>query len=163
MTSLYVMTQEFIEIADQLEEMELDAETIKDTLDSVQAPLEQKVENIVKYMRSLEALSAARKEEAKKLTELAGKDLKKAECLKKYMTDNLKNANIKELQAGIFSLKFKKGTESTVINESELPEQYWIPQEPKPMSKTELKKLLKEGQEIPGVSLVRGEESLVIK
>jgi hypothetical protein len=166
--SLYQITNEFLEIVGQLEEMELDQETFQDTLDSLQVPIEQKVENIVKYMKSLEALAEAKKAEAKRLSESAASDLKKAEFFKNYMTDNLKKAGINKLQAGVFSLGWRKGSEVVQVDESKIPRadewpELYIDRDPVFMGKTDLKKMIKEGQEIPGVSLVRNPDSLVVK
>jgi hypothetical protein len=159
-----------MEIVGQLEEMELDQETFQDTLDSLQAPIEQKVENIVKYMKSLEALAEAKKAEAKRLSESAASDLKKAEFFKNYMADNLKKAGINKLQAGVFSLGWRKGSEVVKIDEERIPHTVTINGEVNQIAKYEtkfdktlIKKLLKEIDEIPGVSLVRNPDSLVVK
>jgi hypothetical protein len=168
MSNLYQLTNDFMEIVNQLEEMELDSEVLQDTLDSLQAPIEEKVENSVKYMKSLEALADAKKLEAKRLSDSASSDLKKVEWFKNYMADNLKKANITKLQAGIFSLSWRKGTEVVQIDETKTPTadeapHLYLYQEPKFIGKADLKKLIKEGKEIPGVSLVRNEDSLTIK
>jgi hypothetical protein len=174
MSNLYELTNEFNEIVMDLEQYELDLEVYQSTLDSLKAPIEEKVENIVKYMKSLEALAEAKKAEAKRLSESAASDLKKAEFFKNYMADNLKKANITKLQAGVFSLGWRKGTEVVNVDEDLVPETIarvggaFRLKEPQPLkliSKTELKKILKEHPEIkiPGVSLVRNPDSLVVK
>jgi hypothetical protein len=139
-----------------LNENEIDQEVIQDTLDSLQAPIEEKIENIVKYMKSLEALADAKKLEAKRLSDSASSDLKKAEWFKNYMADNLKKVGIKDIQAGVFKVGFKKGSEVVKIDETKTPTADQAPhlylyQEPKFIGKADLKKLIKEGKEIPGV------------
>jgi hypothetical protein len=167
--SLYQLTNDFMEIVSQLEEMELEPETMQDTLDSLQTPIEEKVENIVKYMRSLEVLAEAKKAEAKRLSESATSDLKKAEWFKNYMADNLQKAGIQKLQAGVFSLGWRKGSEVIQIDETRIPSYEDAPHlyevEPKLYGKATFKKLLKENPEIeiPGVSLVRNPDTLTIK
>ena len=166
--NLYTLTNEFNEMASQLEEMELDPEVFQDTLDSLQAPIEEKIENIVKYMKSLEALADAKKLEAKKLSDSASSDLKKAEFFKNYMADNLKKANISSIQAGVFQLKFKKGSEVVLVDETKTPSvaeapHLYLYQEPKLISKPDLKKLIQSGKEIQGVKIVRNPDALVVK
>ena len=95
--SLYTLTNEFSGIVAELEEYDLDPEVFQSTLDSLTLPIEQKVENIIKYMKSLESLAEAKKAEAKRLSESAASDLKKAEWFKAYMADNLTKAGIKNL------------------------------------------------------------------
>jgi hypothetical protein len=159
---LYELSQEFKMIQDQLEEMEIDPDTLQDTLDSLKMPMEDKAENIVKLMKSWEASAEAKKAEAKRLQESASRDLKEIEKMKNYLSYNLLQAGVKELNAGLFKLKFQKGREVVEVNEKMLPEQYFI-QKPVAMSKTELKEKLKEGERIPGVSIIRKPDSLVIK
>jgi hypothetical protein len=168
MSNLYVLTNEFNEIVKDLEQYDLDPEVFQSTLDSLQAPIEEKVENIVKYMKSLEALAEAKKSEAKRLSESAASDLKKVEFFKNYMADNLKKANITKLQAGVFSLGWRKGSEVVQIDDLQVPTPFeaphlYVEQEPKFIGKADLKKLLKEGQQIKGVSLFRNEDTLAIK
>jgi chromosome segregation ATPase len=163
MPSLYQLSHEFLAIKAQLEEAEIDEETLSDTLESLQMPIEEKAENVVKYMKELEALAEAKKAEAEILRKAAESDLKKAENLKKYLQDNLNKLGIKKLQAGLFSLSFRKGSEVVEVDENQLPEQYFVPQEPTPLGKSDLKKLIKEGNEIPGVQIVRKPDSLQVK
>lgn len=164
MGSLYEITQEFMEFQKQLEDMDLDDQTFSDTLDSAMWSIEIKAENIIKHMKTLEALADAKKLEAKRLSDSASSDLKKVEFFKNYLADNLKKANISKLQAGVFSLGFRKGTEVVQVDEYLVPEEFWVSEVvTKPLGKSELKKLLKEGTEIPGVSLVRNPDSLVVK
>lgn len=173
MGRLYEITQEFMEFQKQLEEMDLDDQTFADTLDSAMFSIEVKVENIIKHMRTLEALAEAKKTEAKRLSESAEKDLKKIEWFKNYMADNLQKAGINKLQAGVFALSFRKGSEVVEVDESKIPSYFeeptlYIEQEPKFLGKAELKKILKNNEQynlkqIPGVSLVRKPDSLVVK
>lgn len=174
MASLYHLTREFLDIANQLEEMELDAETIANTLESLEVPIEEKAENIIKFAKNLEAMAEARKNEAKRLNELATKDLKKSERLLSYLDDTLKLLGKKQLTAGVFEVKYKKGLEVVEIVESEIPD-FIIDAEKgqidlkveqvviKVMGKPDLKRLVKEGFNIPGVTLVRKQDSLVVK
>jgi hypothetical protein len=164
MASLYNLTAEFMQIAEQLEEMELDQETFTDTLESLQIPIENKAENIIKFAKNLEAMAEARKAEAKRLTEQAAKDLKKAERLISYLDHSLQMLNQKQLTAGIFEIKYKTGSEVVQVDETKLPKEFWkVETVEKPFDKPTLKKYLKEGLEIPGVKVIRNADKLVIK
>ena len=163
MASLYELANEYLEAMNKIEEMDLDPEIVKDTLDSLQSPIEEKAENVIKYMKNLESDEKALKEEAERLKAKADHVKKKREQLKNYLDYNLQAAGIRELKAGLFEVRYRKGSEIIEINEEELPKDYWVPQDPKPLSKTELKKLIKSGNEIEGVRLVRNPDSLIIK
>lgn len=161
--SLYDLTNDFLEVVTKLEDMELDEAALSDTLESLQQPIEEKAENIIKYVRNIEALATAKKEEAKRLQSSASADLLRAENILKYLDENLKRANIDKMQAGLFEVKYRKGSTVVQIDENQLPAQYWVPQDPKPMSKTDLKKRLQAGETIPGAQLIKKSDTLVIK
>lgn len=168
MSSLYSLADEFLSMIQQLEEMEIDSETMADTIESLQLPIEDKIENIIKFAKNLESLSTARKAEAKRLNELAAADQKKADKLISYIDETLQRLGKKKMNAGIFELKYRKGSEVVIVNEILLPNQYERPDfyttETKlTIGKPKLKEMLKAGEEIPGVSIVRNKDSLVIK
>lgn len=163
MTSLYVYTQEFLEVMAQMNEMDLTAETVRDTLESYEAHISEKAENIIKYSDELKAEAEMLKAQAKKFSEAAAKKLKKADDLVAYLDENLKKMGIKELQAGMFKLSYRAPSKVTLVDEALLPKKYFIKQDPKPMSKPELKKLVEAGTKIPGVSIVDGVSNLQVK
>jgi hypothetical protein len=168
-STLYHMTQEFLEIKNQLEEMEgLDPQTIQDTLETYKGDLVDKAENVAKYIRSLESHAEMKKQEAKRLNESAKTDLNRVESLTTYLDTMMQAADLKEMTAGIFTLKYRKGSEVIQINADKLPT--W--KERKDLydvtpvfkySKTDLKRMIKDGEEIPGVEIIRNPDKLVLK
>lgn len=162
-TSLYSYTKTFLEVREELENMELDAGILSDTLETYQDDIESKMENVIKYRNELLGLAELQKAEAKKLTEAAKAKEKKAAALEDYMDQAMKAIGKDKLQAGAYMLNYRKGSEIVLIDEDKLPKKYFIPQDPKPMDKPELKKLIQAGKEIEGVSLFRNPNTLQIK
>lgn len=161
---LYQMSEEMLRIQAQLEEMDLDDKTMADTMNSISSDLglPEKVEGSVKMMKSFEAEAKALKEEAKRLTDRAKASENKAKWLKEYLASNLTVAGVKSLDAGIFKVGFRKTPPSVQIDEgATVPDAFLVPQDPK-VDKTNLKKWLKDGNEVEGISLVSG-ESLSIR
>lgn len=163
MTSLYNYTQEFLELKAQLEELDLDPKAFADTLESYEDNISDKAENIIKYSDELKAEAEMLKAQSKKFSEAATKKQKKADDLLAYLDENLKKMGIKELQAGMFKLSYRKPSKVTLVDEELLPKDYWIKQPDKPMSKPELKKLVDAGTKIVGVSIVDGSSNLQVK
>lgn len=153
---------EIVDAMQQVEQLLEQGADVQDTLDALELELEEKVENIAKVVKNYEAMAAARKAEAKRLKEAAEKDEAKADRLKEYLRFYLQRLGKKKVETNIFTVRLQKGRESIVVDEEKLPDEYWVV-ERKPMGKTVLKELLKEKGEIPGVSVVQGEESLVIR
>lgn len=163
MTSLYKYTQDFMELKQTLEDMELDADLIWDTLEANKELIIDKAEDVLKFRNELLALAEAQKSEAKKMIESANKKERKADDLLGFLDTTMKQLEMKELQAGIFKLNYRAGSKSTIVDKSLLPKEYWVKQDPVPMSKPELKKLVDAGTEIPGVRIVTGPPSLQVK
>lgn len=143
----------------------LDLSEVQDTLDAIQGELADKAEGLVKSIRNYEADAAAKKNEAERLVEAAKADLAKADNLAKFLDSALKVSGVKSLHAGVFSLKYKKGSKITEVDVNKLPKKYWVtvPATEKPMPKPELKKLLDAGKQIEGVRIVQNPDVLVIK
>lgn len=161
--SLYHYTKEFLEVKNALDNMEHNEDAYIDTLDSFKELIIDKAEDVIKYRNELLALAKAQKEEANRMLEASKKKEQKADTILGYLDNTMRNLELTELKAGNFVLDYKKGSERTLVDEKLLPKEYWVPQEPKPMGKDELKKLVKAGTEIEGVKVVRGPDTLRVK
>ncbi len=157
---IYEIAQQYAIIKD----MDLDEEVLQNTLEALQGTLEEKADNITKIMKELELTAEAKKSEAKRLQESAQADLKKVERLKDYLHHNLSLAGVKKLNTGTFNISIMKGREAVKVDLEKLPSEYWITPDPVPISKTELKKIMKEQEiNIDGVEIIRNPDTLQIK
>lgn len=154
---LYEITDALIQVEDLLEA----GEDVQDTIDALQLSLEDKIEGLVKVIRNFEASAEAKKNEAKRLKEQAEKDQANADRLKDWIKLNLIRLGKKKVETDLFKVTVTKPREKIEVDETRLPDDYFIIKR-EPISKTELKKLVKE-QEIPGVQIVLGESGLMIK
>lgn len=160
--TLYQITDTIRQLQDYIESGEVDEEVIRDTLESWEGELEQKLENTYKYVKTLEAHAKAKEDEAKRLKEEAQRDKNHAEKLMKGMEMYLDMIGKREVKTPLFTFKFYKGREVVDIDESKLPDDYWQTYR-KPISKTELKKLIESGKEIEGVQIVRNPDYLKVR
>lgn len=154
---LYEITDVLLQVEELLEA----GEDVQDTLDALQLSLEDKIEGLVKVIRNFEASAEAKKNEAKRLKEEAEKDQANADRLKDWIKLNLIRLNKKKVETDLFKVTVTKPREKIEVDETRLPDDYFIIKR-EPISKTELKKLVKE-QEIPGVQIILGEPGLMIK
>lgn len=164
MKTLYNYADDFRQVSEALSEIETSEELIN-ILESYSVPLAQKAENVVKYSQHLVRLAEMQEVEAKELTEASKKNKERSESLIRYLDTAMQVSGLKELQAGVFNLKYHKGREVVQIDVDKLPEDYFVTQEappPKPMSKPELKKLVESGEKIAGVTIVRNPDSLKV-
>lgn len=154
---LYEITDALLQVEDLLEA----GEDVQDTIDALQLSMEDKIEGLVKVIRNFEASAEAKKNEAKRLKEQAEKDQANADRLKDWIKLNLIRLGKKKVETDLFKVTVTKPREKIEVDETRLPDDYFIIKR-EPISKTELKKLVKE-QEIPGVQIILGEPGLMIK
>lgn len=136
-----------------IQEMDLDEETLRDTLDSIIGEAEPKAENIVKWIKNLKGENIAIKEEETRLKNKRITNENKIKALNLYLEDFLKNSGLTRLKTGLFTLSIQNNPPSVEIHDATLiPPQFLIAQMPQ-IDKTAIKELLKQGVEIPGATL----------
>lgn len=149
--------------------MVIDPEAVKaewldawfDTLEMLEANLEVKVENTAVFIKSLTLLAKEQKAEAKKLSERAKVNERKAETLKKYILDNMKLVGINKIDRPRACVTVRKNPPSLKIeSEDKLIDmlqtngrddllRYSKPE----IRKTDIKKLIQSGESFEGVKL----------
>ena len=137
-------------------------EEIRDTMDSLEAATEDKVNFICWLNDRAEATS----DFAKKKIELLKKEKKSAENtsqnINQYLTSILDNYGIKEFQTKKYRLKPRNYRASTVItNEDKLPVEYKKVIEEVKIDKTAIYKALKDGSEVPGAHLEPNRKTVI--
>lgn len=155
---LYEIKEQFLRLAD----MELDEQTMNDTLESLQFDLEEKADNIACLIKQLEAESDAIKSEAKNLTERAKSKEAKAEKLTAYLFDAFKAVGAQKVETARNIITIKKNPFSVVLDDDFSVNEYLIEKTIIQADKEKLKADLKDGKTIPGARLEQ-KERLAIK
>lgn len=151
--NLYELSLSFQEV----QNMDLDPEVMKDTLDSIEDAIENKAENIAKLIRNLESDVSAYKEEEDRLKTKRQATENKVKWLKTYLEDNIKMTGKTKFKSGMFNFSIQKNPASVnITDERIIPEEFLIQQPPK-VDKTSLKEILKRGIEVPGAELKQTE------
>ena len=151
--NLYELSLSFQEV----QNMDLDPEVMKDTLDSIEDAIESKAENIAKLIRNLESDVSAYKEEEDRLKTKRQATENKVKWLKTYLEDNMKLTGKTKFKSGMFNFAIQKNPASVnITDEKIIPEEFLIQQPPK-VDKTSLKEILKRGIEVPGAELKQTE------
>lgn len=150
---LYELTDNYnhvLEIAEQL-----DAETLKDTLDSIDEAIEIKVENTAKVIRILESNVAAIDMEQKRLTNRKSTLNNNITGIKRYLQEEMEKVGKEKIKGQLFNVGIQNNPQSVrVVDESLIPEEYFTPQPPK-LNKKELLRDLKNGDEFTGAELIQ--------
>ena len=132
------------------EDLEL-SDAVGDTLDALNEAIEAKAEDVASFIFSLQADSAALKQEEQRLAERRRLNDAKIERMKTYLHDMLDDAQIDKVKGTLFTIGFRKSEKVAVTDVDALPERFLrIKREP---NLTALKEALKAGQAFEGVSI----------
>lgn len=133
------------------EDLEL-SDAVGDTLDALNEAIEAKAEDVASFIFSLQADSAALKQEEQRLAERRRLNDAKVERMKTYLADMLQEADIDKVQGLKYTIGFRKSDKVAVTNVDALPERFLrVKREP---NLTALKEALKAGQAFDGATLV---------
>lgn len=160
MTSLYVLTGDYLALANKLSESDLDEQTIHDTLEGASGELEEKATNVACFIQNLEAGAQAIKEAEKRMADRRKAIENKADQIRRYLFDNMKRSGISKIESPYFALTIKKNPPSVVIDDPKaIPDDYMaIPTPPPPApDKKLIAQAIKDGFEVPGAHLEQGE------
>jgi hypothetical protein len=165
--SLFQIAAEHRAMVTRLMDLDLDEQTLADTLEGESYPLEQKAQNITYVIRNCQFEQDAIDKEIERLAALKQSIARREKQLRDYTQRCMEIAGVTKISAGTFSLSLQKNPASVEIFEPALiPEPYMRLPEPKPPVAAPDKKLIaqaiKDGFDVPGAKLVQGTR-LVIK
>ena len=164
MTALFQLAAGHRALADKLHNLDLDDQTIADTLESEGGDLVEKCKNVAAVFRNLESDAKQIKEAEQQLAERRKAIEKRAESLKNYLKTNMEVAGITKIECPWFLISIAQNPEAvTVDDESLIPRDYFkeIPATFQ-LDKAMVKQAIKDGFNVPGAHLSRG-TSLRIK
>lgn len=157
--TLYDLKGQWKDLLDRLSDMDLDAQTVLDTLEAseVQTALEEKVQGYEMVARSFEAPIPAIDAEIKRLQALKKASQNRADVLRKRVHDAMVELQIEKIKCPLFEVRRQKNPVAVEIYNAELvPFEYWKTPEPE-INKAELKAALQAGKEIEGARLTQSE------
>lgn len=146
MATLYKLTEEYLELLDLLEDDSVDQEVVNDTLEAVGGEIEVKADNCAKLIQELNGSASTLDAEIDRLKKRRDALISNAQNLKKYIESAMIATGKKKFKTDLFGFNIQKNPPSVVIDrEEDIPEEYWIAQQPK-LDKAALKKWLKDNK-----------------
>jgi hypothetical protein len=159
MTALYEIAHQYRADADKLADMDLDEQTLADTLDSLSGDLEVKATNTAMLVRNIEASAAAIKEAEAAMAARRKALENRAARIRDYLLANMMVAGVQKIECPYFKLAVRENPPAVEIYEPGLIPATFMkqPETPPPApNKAEIAAALKAGQDIPGCKLTRG-------
>lgn len=151
MANLYELTSNYKYVLDLADE--LDEQTLKDTLDSIKEPLEEKVDNTAKLIKAMENDAKAFKEEEARIKQRRQTIENNIKRIKERLQCDLESNELDKIEGKTFKVSVQNNPVSVnILDEKMIPKGYFIEQEPK-LNKKELLEDMKRGEEIFGAEL----------
>ena len=160
MNTLYDISAEYRQTADKLADLDLDEQTIADTLEGMSGALEVKAQNVVMFARNLEATATAIKEAETAMAARRKAIEHRAAGLRRYALSAMQVAGVQSIECPYFKLSVRKNPPAVeVFDAAQIPAQFMRTPEPPPPApdKKAITEAIKAGQEVPGARLVSGE------
>lgn len=158
--SLFSLTGQYLELAHKLADLELDVETIADTIEAsgIVDNITDKIQAIEYVARGSESHNAAIDDEINRLQALKAHRSKVAQELRGYIKRSMEALEIEKITCPLFSVSIRKNPPAVdPYDLNLLPAEYWSTPAPKPPVSTPNKALiaaeLKAGKDVPGACL----------
>lgn len=160
MTALYVLAQDYRAAAEALADLDLDPQTVADTLEGMSGELEVKATNVAYMARNLEALAASIKEAEAGMTARRKALENRAAGLRDYLLRNMQACGMTKIESPHLQISVRSNPPSVdVFDAAQIPADYMRQPEPPPPApnKTAIAAALKLGQDVPGARLVQSQ------
>ena len=158
-STLYDLTGAWLDLYMMADDpdMEESVDAWFDTMESLEAELEDKADGYAKVIAQLQADGAAIKAQEERLYARRKTIENRIDHMKERLQQMMTITGKTKFKTPLFSFGIQKNPASVVIdNEAEIPAGYWIPQQPK-LDKTSIKDWLKEGNECEWAHLAQSE------
>jgi chromosome segregation ATPase len=159
-TALYVLADEYRQTAERLANLDLDEQTLTDTLESICGELTVKARNVAMCIRNLETtaeqIKAAEAQMAKRRKALETR----ATRIRQYLFDNMQHAGLQKVECPYFNIAIRNNPSAVQIDDArQIPTQFMRQPEPPPPApdKKAIKDALEAGEDVPGARLVTGQ------
>lgn len=159
---LYEISGEYRLLAEKLASMDLDAQTVADTIEAsgLTDALQEKAQGVELVARAAEMYCPAIDAEIARLQALKAHRQKIAQGLRDYLKAQMEVAGIERIDCPLFRLSIKRNPPAVeIVDEGELAAEYWVTPPPKVQEARIDKKLiaqvLKSGQPVNGAHLVQ--------
>ena len=146
----------------QVQEMDIDSETLADTLESLELPRNEKLDNVASWIEENKMKIEWLKGKRKQLSDVETQLKKQTDRLQDFLTQAIDDSGKKEIQTENHLLKPRNYRDSVIVEATkDLPIDYVIGKEVIQPDKKLLYKDLKAGKEISGAHLKSNRKTVI--
>jgi hypothetical protein len=164
MPTLYELSAQARALADKLADLDLDDQTILDTLEAETGALQEKAVNTAAVVLMLRHTGTGMDEAIKRMQARRKAVEGRADRLEAYLLACLQRASLPGVDTPELSLRRRKNPPRTEIDDASLvPARFWVQKPPPPaeISKTAVKQAIQAGEDVPGAHLEQSERLVI--
>lgn len=159
--ALYSLTSQYRALAESLSELDLDTQTVADTIEAsgITDEIAVKAQGLEMVARSMEMHGPAIDVEITRLQKLKKQREAYAQSLREYLLSNMLAMGITKIDTPLFKIAIRENPPSVLVSdEREIPPRFFkIPPPPLPvLDKKAVAEAIRAGEDVPGARLVRG-------
>lgn len=160
--TLYQIASEYRDAANTLAELDIDEQTLADTLESISGDLTAKSQNVAFVIRNIESSVEQINVAVEHMKARAQALGKRADRIREYLLQNMLMAGVQKIECPYFKLSVRENPPKVIVDdERQIPMAYMTdpPPPPPPAPKPDKKLIaqaLKDGHDVPGCRLERG-------
>lgn len=167
MSNLYELVGNRLALQQKLEVLNFDEDTVLDTLEGNSTELAEKVTDYGYVIRNRTSFADSMSTEIARMIERRDAELKRIAAIEKWLLESMIACNFLKVEAPAFTIAVQNNPPKVeVLDEKQIPDDYWRTPEPKPPVAAPDKRLilaaLKDGFNVPGCSMTQSAR-LVIK
>ena len=154
--ALYQIADIYLQDLDKLNDLDLDEQTVADTLESIQGDMQEKCTNVAAYIRNTESLAEQIKQAEQAMAARRNALENRADRIRQYLLDNMLRTGITKIESPWFKIAIRDNPESVEITGAVPPEYMRQPEPPPPApDKAMIKADLKDGKQFDFARLTR--------
>lgn len=164
MSTLRELTGERLALQNKLEGLDLDEQTILDTLEGNSTEIIAKIEDYGYVIRNMESFVEAVKAEEDRMVKRRKIAESRVGYIKEWLFKNMIACDIKKIECPAFTIAIQNNPPAVVIDsESQIPSDYMRQPEPPPTApdKKLIAQALKDGFEVPGCHLAQSQRLVI--
>ena len=132
MASLYELTGEMLTLMEMASDPDVDEQTLADTMESVNYEIEDKADGYAKIIQALKAQEEGLKGEIERLQNRKRVIGNNIDRMKRNLEESMRAVGKTKFKTDLFSFGIQKNPASVnILDESKIPSEYLIAQEPK--------------------------------
>lgn len=150
MSTLYELTNDWLQLMDMLEDGEVDEDVINDTLEGLDYEIEQKADGYARVIRNLESDVAGLKTEIDRMAKMKTVIENNIARLKKNLQKAMELTGKTKFKTDLFSFNIQNNPSSVVIDAEsvdDIPIEYLVTQPPK-IDKKKISETIKAGVDL---------------